>query len=958
MSSGQALSREYRVLAIRVDFPYEEPDHDTTTGRGAFDLRDYFTDPAVREQYANPWDIPPHDSVYFSRHLEALGNYWSTVSEGRVTVTGRILPDDPRGAYTMSKIFYKYGNGRTTEQTYRKLAELFAEALETCRKTEGTRIRFSDYDTFVVIHAGMGKETSGGLNDIPSAFLNTSDFKTYLGGPLVVDGIEIDNGIIIPEMASDYGLAGLNGILAQMFGHRLGLPSLSNGKDGMPAAGGWSLMDTGGMAYGHMTRGFVPTHPCMWSKIELGWIAPVTVTSDTTLDIAATHVNNGLPRAVRIPITADEYLLIENRERYASRDSLPNVVMSSGDSTGVWMKVDHYDSYIPGSGILVWRINDRIIRENRVAGTINDDPYRRGVDILEADGREDIGAPLGFGDPRSEYSEGHDDDTFKKNGRAALSPSGEPNSGSLWGAASGITVTVNSPAGDVMNVRIAFSPKTDRFRAPSGPGRITASDLDGDGTDELIVSGADSASVVNVSTGQSFTVPANGHPSVVSAGNGTLTAVPRSDGVTFYRYTGSTFEPAARFDGNLGGGKTAIPDGPLASSGDRLLVPTRVTSNGISVGRSLFIVPLSSLPVAGIESIAFNDTSRIVSLAALGDFFAAVCETGSIHMGRISEKSSVTAGLPQGTIRGPVIADLDRNGAYDLVLTAGSKLIIAGDVFPSAASDALSTLWFKSFPLAAEPSGEPVAADIDLDGFPEIIVSFGVQCRAYRANGVLADGFPITLPPGDTAETISSQPLVCDFDGDGGPEAGLTTSDLRFAAFSGQRSSISGFPVSLAGPISDSPAVFARSASGKAALAWRSTGGDVYVRDLPASASVRSSWWPMWRGNATLSGSLPNERIQSPVKQTAPFSAFCYPNPIAGGSGVFRIVPDSATDIRVTVFTADGRKVFEAYLPENMVTPGVPNEIRMDASRFASGLYLAKVTTRSHTETCKVGVLR
>jgi hypothetical protein len=94
------------------------------------------------------------------------------------------------------------------------------------------------------------------------------------------------------------------------------------------------------------------------------------------------------------------------------------------------------------------------------------------------------------------------------------------------------------------------------------------------------------------------------------------------------------------------------------------------------------------------------------------------------------------------------------------------------------------------------------------------------------------------------------------------------------------------------------------------------------------------------------------------VKETAPFSAFCYPNPIADGSGVFRIVPDVPTDIRVTVFTADGRKVFEAYLPENMVTPGVPNEIRMDASRFASGLYLAKVKTRSHTETCKVGVLR
>ena len=79
--AGSAFPREYHVLVIRVDFPYEDPDHDTTTGRGKFDLRDYATDPAVREQYVNPWDIPPHDSRYFSNHLAALGNYWSAVSE-------------------------------------------------------------------------------------------------------------------------------------------------------------------------------------------------------------------------------------------------------------------------------------------------------------------------------------------------------------------------------------------------------------------------------------------------------------------------------------------------------------------------------------------------------------------------------------------------------------------------------------------------------------------------------------------------------------------------------------------------------------------------------------------------------------------------------------------------------------------------------------------------------------
>lgn len=195
-----AQAREYRVLAIRVDFPYEEPDHDTTSGRGTFDLGDYYSDPAIRERYFHPWDVPPHDRRYFSNHLQALDRYWRTVSENRTSLTFRIWPEDPRGAYRMANKFYKYGNGRTKEQTYRKLAELFREAVETCKRQEGAAINFADYDTFMIIHAGIGQETSGILNDIPSAYLSMEDFRKYLGGPLTIDGVTLDNGIIVPEM--------------------------------------------------------------------------------------------------------------------------------------------------------------------------------------------------------------------------------------------------------------------------------------------------------------------------------------------------------------------------------------------------------------------------------------------------------------------------------------------------------------------------------------------------------------------------------------------------------------------------------------------------------------------------------------------------------------------------------------------------------------------------------------
>ena len=508
-----AQAREYRILAIRVDFPYEEPDDDTTSGRGAFEMGNYYTDETVRQKYFHPWDIPPHDSLYFAHHLEALNNYWSTVSEGRVSITFDILPRNTAGAYTMSNKFYKYGNGRTDNEINEKLVGLFKEAVETCKREEGGSIDFADYDTFMIIHAGIGQETSGGLNDMLSAYLSPEDFRTHLGGLLTIDGAELDNGIIVPEAASFNGIGGLNGIMAQMFGHRLGLPSLSNNKDGIPGAGGWCLMDTGSMSWGHNTRGFVPTHPCAWSKIELGWIQPVIVTADTTLDIAATHILSGAPRAVKIPITGDEYLLLENRLRYASRDSLPSAVFSDTDTSGVWMSVDHYDAYIPGSGLLIWHVNEKIISERRADNAINNDPLRRGIDLLEADGQQDIGAIFGLGDERAEYSEGHDDDTYKISGVNILSPTTNPNSGSMWGGNSGVTVRVNSDPGEVMNVTIRFRGNLKGFPVSLGKeGTVTAADIIGGDGDELIVKTGIDVSVFSPQGDIRLSLPSDIHP--------------------------------------------------------------------------------------------------------------------------------------------------------------------------------------------------------------------------------------------------------------------------------------------------------------------------------------------------------------------------------------------------------------------------------------------------------------
>ena len=141
---SEADAREYSVLAVRVDFPYEDPDHDTTSGRGVFDLRNYYdeNDTSVREYYFHPWDVPPHNKRYFENHLQALENYWHTVSEGKISISFQVMPSESDSAYKMSKKFYKYGNGRTKEQTNEKLVELFEEALLICNKRKAKKSIF------------------------------------------------------------------------------------------------------------------------------------------------------------------------------------------------------------------------------------------------------------------------------------------------------------------------------------------------------------------------------------------------------------------------------------------------------------------------------------------------------------------------------------------------------------------------------------------------------------------------------------------------------------------------------------------------------------------------------------------------------------------------------------------------------------------------------------------------
>jgi M6 family metalloprotease-like protein len=950
-----ALAREYRVLAVRVDFPYEDPDHETTSGRGTFDLRDFYASDAdsLRESYYHPWDVPPHDRRFFELHLQALNNYWSTVSEGRVTVTGEVWPRDPEGAYTLSRKFYKYGNGRSKEETANKLVDLLAEALEACADVEGSAVDFTAFDTFMVIHAGIGSETSGNLNDIPSAYVDSEDILDYHGNTLSVGGAMIPHGIIVPEKISSTGSGGLNGIMAQMFAHRLGLPSMSNNNIGMPAAGGWSLMDTGSMSWGARTRGFVPTHPCAWSKIDLGWIDPVTITSDTTLDIAATYIDNGLPRAVKIPISGDEYILLENRYRAVSRDSLATATYSDSDSSGVWLSVEQYDAYIPGSGILAWRINETIVDAGRDDNTLNDDSYRRGIDLLEADGRQDIGALVGFGDDRAAYTEGHDDDAYSSTGRAVLSPITTPDSGSIWGADSGIIITALSPPGEVMTVSISFEGTLPGFPLSVPDARIvTTADLDGDGIDELFVSTSDSSAIVYGADG-TLHIPAFATFAHPAAG-----IDPNGGSATYYALTNSgidtgigfgQFSPSTRYsfgtDDPLG--TTVQPFLSVVGTDDTsvLICAYSTYSGSPKTVIERIDTDMSLTPEARYSSVALPDTVTVTGLASDGNTVI-VTTSERIYLVDFISESYDSINPTDDIHSGPVMTDLDRGGTVDYIVPVRGG-------FDTITSDGIRT----QVSLFADPLGSPALADINADGYPEVILCTPRYIHAYTREGVPVTGFPFALPSGMADEVFTSPPVVADLNGDGRLDIAAATSAMRLVAYDPNGIPTPGFPISIHGPVTTSPCVFVRDSDDKLAIAYATNDG-VYARDMDVSADSDLRPWAMTAGGADATGYLADTGITMPILTTAPFQAYCYPNPVSGDTCTFRIVPDVSTSCTVQLYTADGHRVYERHLARSEVTPGVANEVRMDAADLASGLYLAVVRTSGHEHIFKVGVLK
>jgi len=490
MDAAARPTRELHVMAIMVDF------HDQ---------------PMIE------------DRAYFLKRLEYLDQMYQTMSDGQLT----LHLDLTQAVYRLPETMAYYG---LDDSIATREGELCRDAV----RAADDDVDFSNYDTFMVFHAGAGQEADifdDSREQIWSVFFRQIDFEYWLPEPDAALGIRtndkipgtddpfyVTSTVIAPETESQDGYEfGTQGVTCHEFGHRFNLPDLydTTAPDGFEYADSQGIGTFGLMGAGIWNEnGFFPAEMCAWSKYFVGWIRPRVIRAETdggemTVALEAI-VRDRRTGAVRIPLSGDEYFLIENRIRDYDGDGKFTFDDVNGDGkfdfgTDSYAGCE-YDWYLPrepvnlaqegldGSGLLIWHIDESIIKERLAYNIVNADALHKGVDLEEADGIQDLDQLLftfeAFGDPKDAYYAPY---------ATAFTPDSNPDSKGYDNAASGVWITDISGPGDTMTFRLrfgGFEPGWPRdLPGVAGDFQPLTADLDGDGTEEIVVCAVDTAGV-------------------------------------------------------------------------------------------------------------------------------------------------------------------------------------------------------------------------------------------------------------------------------------------------------------------------------------------------------------------------------------------------------------------------------------------------------------------------------
>jgi hypothetical protein len=972
-----------KILAVLADFQQDKDE--ATYGNGKFGSM-------YSKSYGTAiLDPLPHDKNYFEEHLEFVKNYYRKVSKNKVNISYEVIPD----IFTVSKTMRNYSPASNSND----LSPLgnFTKEVWQSVSSAYPNIKYSDYNVFIIFHAGVGRDVSitgsfGNEKDLPSLYLSDKAFRTIFnndltGLPQNADGKY--NSILIPETESreESGLGGtalleltINGILVSSVASYMGLPDLFDTNTGLSAIGRFGLMD--GQAIFAYSGAF-PPEPSAWEKIFLGWEKPFEVgienkTYNIYSDIAASASDTTI---IKVPINSSEYFLIENRIRDVNKDGakityyenneLKTKTFSKDSSgfyswnvdslSGVITDVDEYDWALPGNGIVIWHIDDNVINAKLADNKINTDKLHRGIDVEEADGIQDIGEKFTtiFGD--QVVGEGSADDFWFKDNKSKLyknyfTDNTEPSTKSYSGANSLISITNFSSIGNKMSFNVSWGdslikPVLDRtiyipniYNYPSllcnneNPKNFYI--LSGGTLLRFDTAGNLIDSTEHFSGSRPAIIFENNIEIVVGVGNNRLNVF-MNDGIN-KKYISQDIDSLCGTDHSI----YWFPAIEKSNSGNSKVVLS--TWDGYLLYFTLGNITSDNPSFIKSQKYCNDIIYRILLAPEYTVVLANIDKSGSEVKYYLADSTGVYNFQTNMPIWDAALTK-NQNGNYNVILDKQGKELCVLDK-DNIIKEIIPTISVKDFRI--EKIG---LADIKSDGNNYLTFSNGDNLEIINLTGSSANNFPFTDP---MSVGFDYSNLLVDFSGDKSSEIIISTRDGRiFAIDGGSGKVVEGFPISVGEELIAPPVFFNN--NGRASLAALTKSKHLYVWNI--SLSEGKPYWIAQYGDNLNTSFVPAAGSSNEIKTFFPKErAYNYPNPVYDGITNIRYFVGEDSKINIKIFDLAGDFVAEL---NDFAKGGFDNETVWNVKDIQSGVYLARIEAvsssgKTENNTIKIAVIK